>query len=173
MIDLNYHRRDLDTLLYLVFNAGTLLFTKTPLCLLLSKINRIEGMSLSREELIAETGILRKRLYDNVNSVDFEILQMFFQSTNDVEASFVRYENLIPMVIKEAKILANHCDHHFAILCCLSFAWKKNLFTSKNFGPYYRWYPRTSFYRKRSMLSTALDKMRKKAMINAEKVLAT
>ncbi len=173
MIDLNYQRRDLDTLLYLVFNAGTLLFTKTPLCLLLSKINHIEGISLSTEELIAETAILRKRLYDNVSPVDFEILQMFFQSTNDVEASFVRYENLIPIVIKEAKILANHCDHHFAILCCLSFAWEKNLFTSKTFGPFHRWYPRTSFYRKRRMLSTALDRMRKQALLNAEKVFVT
>lgn len=173
MIDSHYQRRDLDTLLHLVFNAGTLLLDKTPLCLLLSKITHIDGISLSRQELIAETAILRKILYENVSPVDFEILQMFYQSTNDVESSFVRYENLIPKVIKQAKILVNHCDHQFAILCCLSFAWQKNLFTNRLFGPYYRWYPKTSFYRKRSMLTTALDNMRKQAMIKAEKALAT
>lgn len=173
MINSHYQRRDIDTLLYLVFNAGTILLNKTPLCLLLSKIKQIDGISLSRSELIAETAILRKMLYDNVNLVDFEILQMFYQSTNDVKASFVRYEKLIPFVIREAHILANHCNYQFAILCCLSFAWQKNLFTKNTFGPYYRWYPRTSFYRKRTMLVSALDTMRKRAIISAEKALAT
>lgn len=172
MTDANYQRKDLDTMLYLLFNSGTQIINKTPLSLLLSKNIQVNDISLSKPELIAETAFLKKKLQNNVNSTDFQVLQMFYQSTNDVESSLIRYEKLIIEVIKEAKILVNHCNSQFAILCCLSFSWNKNLFTKKTFGPYSRWYPKTSFYRKRSMLNTALEKMRKRAMISAEKAFS-
>ena len=169
---LGRHRRYcLETLLFRAFNPDRYISPITPLSKILTKSTCFdEQTDLTTQERIVESGLIRKLLADNLPNPDYLLLQMFYHQSADVQNALLVYQPLAIVLIKQSRLIRRYCNTDFAILCCLSVAWKKNLFSKKWFGSIFAYHPARSCYRKRRMLQTALEKKRKESMASAESV---
>lgn len=164
----------LDHLLFRAFNPDVEITSPTALKRLIYQYKIPEVDTLNAVERLAESGIIRQKLLDNLSEIHFTTLHFFYQRfrIQDMEMVMELFRPFTETVIRNAGMVLDNCDWVFASLCILSEAWDRNLFRIKKWGPTERYYYKMSASRKRRRLKEALEVMRKEAMKQASAVFS-
>ncbi len=93
---------------------------------------------LTQEELIVQGSMIRHRLKQELSSIDYLILKLYFTETDDIAAVLIQLAPLRQLIRRQSKIFGN-VHYRFFDLSCVSELWGINLFRHPRFSPMQRY----------------------------------